>query len=210
MARKKDQAARRGQLRQAVCRAIATRGLDGLRLRDVADEAGLSSQSVLYYYPDLDELIEEAIRHTVERFAERRLSVLEDLDDPREALVATIQGGIPTDPDDEDLRILYDAAGYFQENETLGALVRSLTDRQIEVYRRVLELGAARGAFDLADSSYAIARNLVALEDGYGLYIVSGARMSEEAVRLILSFAEMATRCPLSELIASGDQRAAR
>jgi AcrR family transcriptional regulator len=195
MPRRKDQAARRGQLQQATRRAIAARGVHGLRLKDVADEAGLSPQSVLYYYPDFDALVEEAIRHTLERFAERR-AVAEDADPPR-ALVAMIAAGLPSGADDEDLRVLYSAAAYFRDNPALGALIRSLTARQVEIYRRLLELGEARGHFRLADSSEAIARNLVALEDAYGLYIIGGAPIAEQAFRQIFSFASLATGCSL-------------
>jgi DNA-binding transcriptional regulator YbjK len=194
MARRKDQAARRRQLRQAARRAIAARGIDGLRIKDVAAEAGLSSQSVLYYYPELDELVEEAIAHTLERFADRR-AVEED--DPRAALVAMVGAGLPSGPDDEDLRVLYEAAGYFRDNPRLGEEIRALTARQVELYERLLMDGAARGVFRLASDVHTIARNLVALEDAYGLYIIGGAPMAEEARRLILSFASLATGCAL-------------
>ena len=90
--------------------------------------------------------------------------------------MATIGAGLPSGPDDEDLRVLYEAAGYFRDNPRLGE---------------------ARGVFSLADSSESIARNLVALEDAYGLYIVGGAPIADEALRQILSFAAMATRCPV-------------
>jgi AcrR family transcriptional regulator len=194
MARRKDQAARRRQLRQAARRAIAARGIDGLRIKDVAAEAGLSSQSVLYYYPELDGLVEEAIAHTLERFADRR-AVAED--DPRAALVAMVSAGLPSGPDDEDLRVLYEAAGYFRDNPRLGAEIRALTARQVELYERLLMRGAASGVFRPALDVHAIARNLVALEDAYGLYIVGGAPMAEEARRLILAFASLATGCDL-------------
>lgn len=197
MARRKDQAARRSELKQAARRAIASRGIDGVRVKDVAAEAGLSSPAVLYYYPNLDDLIEEAINHTLERFAERRRDVTDAIDDPRAALVSTIRAGLPTGPDDQDLRVLYEAAGYFRDNPTLGALIRSMTARQVDVYRHILELGQVRGVFELTDTSYAIARNLVALEDAYGLYIISGAPMEDEAFGLILSYAAGATRCSL-------------
>jgi AcrR family transcriptional regulator len=195
VARRKDQAARRGQLQQAARRAIAARGIDGLRVKDVAAEAGLSPQSVLYYYPDFDALVEEAIQHTLERFAERR-TVADDAD-PRRALVAMIAAGLPSGPDDEDLRVLYAAAGYFRDNPALGEEIRSLTARQVDIYARLLEQGQERGHFRLADSSRAIARNLVALEDAYGLYIIGGARIADEAFRQILSFATLATGCLL-------------
>lgn len=55
----------------------------------------------------------------------------------------------------------------------------------------------SRGEFELADTSESIARNLIALEDAYGLYIIGGAPIVDEAVRQILSFASMATRCDL-------------
>jgi DNA-binding transcriptional regulator YbjK len=190
MARRKDQAARRGQLRQAARRAIAARGIERLRVKDVAAEAGLSSQSVLYYYPELDALVEEAIAHTLERFAERRAV---DAADPAAALLGMIAAGLPSGPEDEDLRILYEAAGYFRDNPSLGEQIRALTARQVEIYERLLDAGAAAGVFTLADSSHAIARNLVALEDAYGLYIIGGAPIAEEAFRQILSFAQLAT-----------------
>jgi AcrR family transcriptional regulator len=196
MARRKDQAARRRQLRHAARRALAARGVEGVRVKDVAAEAGLSPQSVLYYYPALDELVAEAIRHTLERFGERRLEAVNRSDDPRRALAAMIAAGLPGGPDDEDLRVLYGAAGYFRDNAELGAAIRAMTARQVEIYRGVLERGAARGVFSLADTSESIARNLVALEDAYGLYIIGGAPIFGEALRQILSFAALATRCP--------------
>lgn len=197
MARRKNQHERRGQLTQAAQRVIAARGVESTRVKDVAREAGLSPQSVLYYYPNFADLVSEALRHTVQRFAERRFEDAEQLDDPREALLATIRGGLPTGPDDQDLRILYEAAGYFRDHPTHGALIRSLTSRQVEVYRRILDLGAARGVFTLAGESRSIARNMVALEDAYGLYIISGGPFADEAFRQIVEFARIATGCDL-------------
>jgi len=197
MARRKDQDDRRLQLAQATRRAIAARGIGGVRLKDVAAEAGLSSQSVLYYYPDLRELVEHAIEHTLERFAQRRAAAAAAIDNPRTALISTIRAGLPNGPDDEDLRILYEAAGYFRDDHALGERIRAMTAQQVEVYQRILEQGQARGEFELADASEAIARNLVALEDAYGLYVISGAPIVDDAVSQILSFASMATRCDL-------------
>jgi DNA-binding transcriptional regulator YbjK len=198
MARRKDQDARRQQLRGAAQRAIVTRGADAVRVKDIAQEAGLSSQSVLYYYPDIDDLIEEAIRHAIERFAERRAALADSISDPREQLVATIRSGFPTGPEDDDLRVLYESSAYFGKNPAMGALIRALTASQVELYRRILEVGHAVGTFELADESQAIARNLVALEDAYGLYIIGGAPIQEEAIDLVLRYASLATRRELT------------
>ncbi len=47
-------------------------GAVGLRVKDVAERAGLAPSSVLYYYPSLDELLIEVSRGAIERFTERR------------------------------------------------------------------------------------------------------------------------------------------
>jgi AcrR family transcriptional regulator len=210
MARRKDQSDRRRQLAQAAGRAIAARGIGGVRLKDVADEAGLSSQSVLYYYPDLRELVGHAIEHTLERFAQRRAAAAAVIDDPRAALIATIEAGLPAGPDDEDLRILYEAAGYFRDDHALGDRIRAMTAEQVTVYQRILEQGQARGEFELADASEVIARNLIALEDAYGLYIIGGAPIVADAVRQILSFASMATGCDLRSFASRGSLKAGK
>jgi len=199
MARKKDQEARRHQLRGAAQRAIASRGADAVRIKDIALEAGLSSQAVLYYYPDVDDLIEEAIRNAVERFQGRRSALVDSIPSPSEQLVAVIRAGFPTGPRDEDLRVLYESSAYFGKNPAMGALIRALTSGQVELYRRILEVGQAVGEFMLADESSAIARNLVALEDAYGLYIIGGAPIQEDAIELVTRYAELATGCRLRQ-----------
>ena len=51
---------------------------------------------------------------------------------------------------------------------------RALTERQIMLYRALIEIGAGTGEFVLASPPGMIARNLVALEDAYDLYPLAG------------------------------------
>lgn len=44
----------------------------------------------------------------------------------------------------------------------------ALHDRQVAMYRVILESGSVRGVFSLKDSIRSMSRNLVALEDAYG------------------------------------------
>jgi len=62
MARPRRQEARRTQLTDAARQAVLERGLFGLRLGDVAEKAGMSPGSVLYYFPSLTELLQEVQR----------------------------------------------------------------------------------------------------------------------------------------------------
>src|SRR4051794_41802018 len=70
--RRKNQAERRQQLARAAREVLLERGAVGIRVKDVADRAGLAPSSVLYYYPSLDELLIEVSRGAIERFTERR------------------------------------------------------------------------------------------------------------------------------------------
>ena len=47
MPRSKDRDTRRDELSDAVQRVVATRGLEGVRLRDIAGEIGVTSAAVL-------------------------------------------------------------------------------------------------------------------------------------------------------------------
>ena len=74
----------------------------GLRVKDIAERAGITPSSVLYYYPRLDELMMEVSREAMERYAERRSRKVRALDDPVRQLRLAIRLGVPTGPDDEE------------------------------------------------------------------------------------------------------------
>jgi AcrR family transcriptional regulator len=196
MARPKKQEQRRSELVAAAQRAIATYGPDGARLNRIADEARLTSGAVLYYYPNVQDLLLEALRAVMERFYEERVRMMELLDDdPVTRIVALISFGLPGDKHDTEVRLLCELGGSAGRNPVSATLLTSLFDRQVSMYQVVLEQGAARGIFTLRQSSLAIARNLVALEDAYGYRIVAGHPVidSEAAIALIVDYARLAT-----------------
>ncbi len=196
MARPKRQEQRRSELVAAAQRAIAQHGPDGARLNRVAEEAGLTSGAVLYYYPNIDDLVLEANRAGMERFYEQRVRMLESLaDDPVERILALIRSGLPTDAMDTEVRLLCELGGSAGRNPISAALLTSLYDRQVSMYQVVLEQGAARGIFRLQSDSLSIARNLVALEDAYGYRMVAQHPVIDHsaATELIVGYARLAT-----------------
>ncbi len=70
------------------------------------------------------------------------------------------------------------------------------------LYLSILETGSARGDFLLRGSAEAIARGLVALEDGLGLQVVIGhpGVGREQAERILLDYAGMAVGLDLAEV----------
>ncbi len=198
MARSKDQQARRAQLAQAAYRAVVERGVDGLRLKDIADQAGITSAAVLYYYGSVDELIEEVYSRSMDRFIRLREEAAARHDDPRDQLRACIDEGIATGPDDEVARLLVELIPRSLRDPKVGEIDEELYDRQEAIYQAVLERGAERGLFRLADDAADLAAAFVALEDGFQLEVVAGRRTREYAVARLLVFAEAVTGCSLT------------
>lgn len=181
IARPKNQTKRREELIAAAQRAIATRGLGALRLRDIADEAGVSGPAVSYYYPDLDELLVDVYQRQIEIVTERRPAAIAGLDDPWGQLVATVHQDLPTGPDDVDAVITYLFAGEPRFNRTYGAMSSELHEREISFFCSILEAGIASGRFAPKLETATIANAIVALSDSYGLQVILEERgMSRE------------------------------
>lgn len=198
MARPKRQSERRSQLARAAQRVIAQHGLSGVKLSLIASEAGLTSGAVLYYYPDVDELVLEAISLSMHRFYEERARMLETLeDDPALRLVSMIEAGLPVDGEDVEVRLFCQMGGAAASNPLAATLLTSLFDRQVSLYQVVLEQGRARGIFAPGPgvSTLSAARNMVALEDAYGYRIVAGHGTidGQTAVELVLDYARTVT-----------------
>lgn len=153
---------------------LLDRGAVGIRVKDVADRAGLSPSSLLYYYPRLDGLLFDVAKEAIERYTNRRAQAVRELADPHERLRLAIALGVPTGPDDEESRILYELDALAGVSSGFAVLTSTFFDRQVALYESLLEYGVARGAFDLAAPAVDIARGLVALEDGLGLQVVVG------------------------------------
>lgn len=169
------------------------------KLIHVAEAAGLTSGAVLYHFPDVQALLLEANRAGMERFYDKRVAALKQLDDPVRKLIVTVRSGLPVDGTDEHVRLLCELGGAAGRQPVYGALLTSLYDRQVAMYQVILESGIARGDFVVGQDTQTVARNLVALEDAYGYRIVAGHPSIDfdTAVELILDYARLATGHPL-------------
>ena len=188
VARTRDQARRRQELVSAASALVSRRGLSGVRLRDVAEAAGLTSGAVLYYYENLDQLFTAAYDRAVERFCRERERAVGEISDPAARLAAAIRMAIPSGVDDHEIRLLYELEPVAFRDPACAALMTAYIERQVAMYAAILEVGAATGVFTLAHASRTIARNLVALEDGQGLYVLMGRDAPADVEARILDY----------------------
>jgi AcrR family transcriptional regulator len=200
--RRRNQASRRAQLAEAGRQVLLERGAVGLRVKDIAERAGLAPSSVLYYYPRIDELMMEVSRDAIERYAERRAQQVRRVPNPPGQLRLAIHLGVPTGPDDEDSRLLYELDAFTGTSQAFAVMSSSFFDRQAMLYELILESGAAARDFELSAPAATLARGMVALEDGLGLQVVIGhpGLDSVEAERILLRYAETATNTDLSRV----------
>jgi AcrR family transcriptional regulator len=80
------------QILDAAFAVFAERGLAAARLDDIAKRAGLSKGTIYLYFPNKEELFREVVRSTVIAFIERGEAVFEAEKDPRQALLAWMEG----------------------------------------------------------------------------------------------------------------------
>lgn len=198
MARFKDQEQRRDALVSVALQVIRESGAAGLRIRDVAERAGVSTGTVHYYFDDVQGLVQEVHARARQRFYNDRLQMLTQYPDARDKLLTAIRGGLPSSKDDDLVAALYKLDGHLRFRESNAELFTALYDTQVAIYVGVLEVGVAQGHFRLAAPAAELAQNLVALEDAYGEHIVVGVRSLtyDRVVELLCGYARLATGCP--------------
>lgn len=193
VARPRDQTRRRRELVSAASSLVARKGLSSVRLRDVADAAGLTSGAVLYYYDNLDELFTAAYDRAIERFCRERERAIAAIADPAERLATAIRMAIPSGPEDHEIRLLYELEPVAFRDQACAVLMSAYIERQVAMYAAILEIGAATGVFELAHDARTLARNLVALEDGQGLYVLLGRDDPADVKHRIFDYLAAAT-----------------
>ncbi|WP_067568549.1 TetR/AcrR family transcriptional regulator [Nocardia acidivorans] len=198
MARQKNQERARRTILDAALATVADRGVGRVRIRDVAEFAGVSPGTVHYYFEDLDNLLRTVHREAGDRFFTERLEMVTGIIDARRKLGALIWAGLPESDADALVVALYRLEGYTNIAAAHGDLITSLFEKQVALYLTALEVGVAQGHFLIDAPILDVAANFVALEDAYGLHIVGGNRTMTKAraARLICSYACTATCCP--------------
>lgn len=184
----------------AAGRAIVERGVVGLRVRDVADEAGLSPGLVSYYFKNLEDLLLDVHQDAVHRFYWSRMRAVEDIADPRDRLVRLATQGVPSSADDLVCRVLYEVHLHAARSKAHAAMMTALWDREVSLYTATLQYGHDVGTFRLRAPVADVAANAVALEDAYGLHIVgrNSSVPPDRARLLVLRYLEVETGCALA------------
>ncbi|KEQ26507.1 TetR/AcrR family transcriptional regulator [Paenibacillus tyrfis] len=130
---------RREQLAEAVWRIIRREGLEGVSVRSVAEEAGISLGSLRHYFDSQSALLAFSMRLVAERIKKRIQSLPQD-GDPRENIETIIGQIVPLDEDRLAESQIWIAFSTFALTEPgLMPLSREIHDSLRGVFRKIFE-----------------------------------------------------------------------
>jgi AcrR family transcriptional regulator len=182
----------------AAAAVIRQRGLEHARVADIADEAGTSAPSVLYYFASKAELLKEALTSAEERFYEELALELEEIESARGRMVrivATCAG-----EGDYDASLWMDLWARALRDPELAVTRAELDGRWRRTIAEVVRYGQERGEFGAADpEEFAVL--LASLLDGLSVQIaLRDMEVTPDRVReLALKLAERELGCELFE-----------
>lgn len=195
MPRVRDQAARRAQLIEAAAQAVLQRGAANARLRDVADQAGLTPASVLYYYSDLGELLASVFERGTQTYITQRRNAVQACSGAWPKLAACLRSGVPFPGEAEvSSRLLYELLPVTFRNEAAASQQLKFVAEQTELYQQILDDGRQTGEFRLVADAPFLARSFVALEDGYAIDVLSQAATAEDVTQRLMRHARLVTQ----------------
>jgi AcrR family transcriptional regulator len=131
----------RRSIQQAAVRLIAERGMPNVAMSAVADEAGVSRQTLYNHYPDLESIVIDYARSEIGT-AERIIgNVIDAAPDARSALETFVRGNLAGTSDDE---VVVTGAGMSPDGEVL---VMDMLEPIHQQLRRILQRGVKDGSF---------------------------------------------------------------
>ena len=189
---------RRPELLAAAAAVIRQRGLENARVVDVADEAGTSAPSVLYYFASKAELLKEALTSAEEGFYEELEIELAGIEGARERMLRILQYG--AGEGDYDAALWMELWARALRDPELAATRAELDGRWRRTIADVVRYGQDRGEFGPADADE-FAVLLASLLDGLAVQIaLRDMEVTPDRVReLAMKLAERELGCELVE-----------
>lgn len=178
---------RRLAILDAAWRLVAERGYHQVRVQDIARMCGTSTGTVHYYFPGKDDVLREALKHSVDQAFARQGAQLKQIEDARKRLLALIEMQLPVGGQVRDEWSIW--LQFWAEaclDPELRPVHNAFYARWAETVVRIVERGKRQGTFRDVDS-VAFARHLTATTDGAAIQVLTGAPgMTVDVMRDIL------------------------
>jgi AcrR family transcriptional regulator len=177
---------RKTEILDAACRVIARRGVRGLRMEELAREAGVSVALIYYHFDDRENLIRRTLEYVDERAADYATPNSTHQGSPAERLVEALVGEIQEDPRVRQNSAVWGevrASAWF--DDTVREPVERLTGEWITWVADEIQRGQRGGTITADVDARAAAERLTALVEGVSGRWLAGALSVERAQALI-------------------------
>jgi len=185
---------RRPAMLSAAAEVIRERGLENARVSDVAERAGTSAPSVLYYFETKAELLKEALTSAEEEYYDDLERELDGIESARERLARIVAGG--AGDGDYDASLWMELWARALRDPDLAATRAELDGRWRQAITDVVLYGQERGEFgEVEAEDFAVL--LSSLLDGLAVQIALKDEevTAQRARELSLAFAEKELGC---------------
>ena len=165
---------RKPQIIAAAAEVLYERGLFDTRIGDIAERAGTSSPTILYYFESKDRLLEEAVEYADRSFYERLTEGQGRFEDPRDRLVHLIEetslgpGGL------NDYTLWMEIWVRARRDAAVRRSYFRLDRRQRGLIADIVRDGQETGAFTADADPDDFALMLSGLMDGLGVQVTLG------------------------------------
>ena len=159
-------APKQAHLIRSAYKVMGEKGLNGLSLQDVADEAGVSKAILPYYFDSKENLVLLTIRWVLARVAQRIREALAEAD-TAEAKVSAMIDAIFIGPASNRrfYLVFFDFLGYAARSDRFADVATTFHDICNSLYAEVVRLGQDEGVFSKGDA-WEAATVVRALVDG--------------------------------------------
>lgn len=158
----------------AASELIRTKGVEGIRVRQIADLAGMSAGSVLYHFPQTEDLILRVHAVAVDEYLAERGRAVAGHATASRSLLAALAVGLPGDgANDRTIELMVEMHSIAQRSPAHQELLRQLFDRELELQMNIIAAGASSGELQPQRPLAEAATVLLVLENGLALHLTS-------------------------------------
>jgi AcrR family transcriptional regulator len=191
---------RKPQIVAAAVEVLYERGLFETRIGDIAERAGTSSPTILYYFESKDRLLEEAVDHADREWYERLDERLERCASSGAKLALLIEETSRGQGQLGDMTLWLEIWVRARRDPAVRASYPRLDRRQRALIADIVREGQASGEFTAGADPDDVALDLSALMDGLGIQVTLGQPdvSARRMVRRCLELASLELGCELA------------
>jgi AcrR family transcriptional regulator len=164
----------RAHVLRAALLAIDEVGPERVRVRDIAERAGMSSGHVMYYFGRRDRILVSTLLLSEDELAERRTAELAAVADPHRALARLVELYLPTGPGDVRWRLWAQVVARPPRDEETLTRIASFTGTWAGELAGIVARGIEEGAFRPVDDVAEHALRACRVMDGLAYDVLLG------------------------------------